>query len=137
MHLVVAAELSGLVFTYVWALEDDGDKLLVQGYVDIVESRGGRVYFVELETTQEERLVRNGSEFRLERKRSKRDLELSWSKLLELDESYVMNTGVAPTAAEDLLEGRGYLRVDNTDLSAAEVAGRIVAEFDLPLTGGT
>ena len=126
------SDLAGLVFTIVWALEDVGDKALVQSYADIVESRGGRVLFVELLADQDARLERNGSEFRLERKRSKRDLEFSRSNLLKLDEQYVMNTGATPTAAEDLFAGRGYLRIDNTDLSAQKVAEQIAEQFGLP-----
>lgn len=121
--------------TYVWALEDERDKRLVQEYVEIVESRGGAVHFVELVATQEERLDRNGSEFRLERKRSKRDLEFSRSNLLELDANYVMNTGSTPTVAEELFEGRGYLRLDNTELPADEVVARVVNAFELPRVG--
>lgn len=129
---VADSDLPGLVFTYVWALEDEGDSRVIEEYVDIVESRGGRVHFVELVADVEERLVRNASEFRLEQKRSKRDLEFSRSNLLELDETYVMNTGdTATTTAERLFVGRDYLRIVNTDLSAAEVAARIVEEFDL------
>jgi len=124
--------LTGLVFTYVWALEDEGERRMVQEYVDIVESRGGRVSFVELVADQAERLIRNATEFRLEQKRSKRDLEFSRNNLLQLDAQYVMNTGPVPTTAEALFEGRGYLRIENTELSAADVAARVVAAFDLP-----
>ncbi|HET6625248.1 MAG TPA: AAA family ATPase [Nocardioidaceae bacterium] len=126
------SDLPGLVFTYVWALEDARDKGLVASYVDIVESRGGRAHFVELAADQAVRLLRNTTDFRLERKRSKRDLEFSRSNLLELDANYVMNTGDGATVAEDLFDGRGYLRIDNTAVPAAEVAAEIVAAFDLP-----
>jgi AAA domain len=125
------AELPGLVFTFVWALEDESDTALVRSYVDIVESRGGRVQFVELVADQAERLVRNTSEFRLAQKRSKRDLEVSRNNLLMLDAQYVMSTGVVPTPAEALFAGRGYLRVDNTELPAAEVAAWVARELEL------
>jgi len=55
------SHLPGLVFTFVWALDDPGDKELVDGYVEIVESRGGTVRFVELYAPQEERLARNAT----------------------------------------------------------------------------
>ena len=126
-------ELPGLVFTYVWALEDEQDNDLVRSFVDIVEARGGRAYFVELLADQAVRLLRNTTEFRLDQKRSKRDLELSRNNLLMLDERYVMNTGAVPTGAEELFDGRGHLRIDNTALSAAKVAARVVAELGLPV----
>jgi hypothetical protein len=123
----VAAELPGLVFTFVWGLESAGDRETVASYVDIVERAGGRVSFVELAAPLEERLVRNVTEFRLDRKRSKRDVEFSRQNLVDLDAAWVMNTGRGPTEADALLAGRDHLRVDNTDLPAAVVA-RLVAE---------
>lgn len=129
---VADSDLPGLVFTYVWVLEDEGDKRVVQSYVDIVESRGGQVLFVELLADQPARLVRNTTEFRLEHKRSKRDLEFSRSNLLKLDGQYVMNTGATPTVAEELFAHRGYVRIDNANLSAHDVAAQIVKALDLP-----
>ena len=123
----VAADLPGLVFTFVWGLESAGDRDTIASYVDIVERGGGRVFFVELAAPLEERLVRNVTEFRLDQKRSKRDVEFSRQNLVDLDAAWVMNTGGAPTQADGLLAGREHLRVDNTDLPAAVVA-RLVAE---------
>jgi hypothetical protein len=123
--------LRGLVFTFVWGLELQGDLEVVSSYVELVESRGGRVSFVELFAEQDVRISRNTTEFRLDRKRSKRDVEFSQRNLLELDEEFVMNTGGEPTIAEKAWAGRDYLRIDNTDLSAAEVAARIVEAFEL------
>ena len=123
----VAADLPGLDFTFVWGLESAGDRDTIASYVDIVERGGGRVSFVELAAPLEERLVRNVTEFRLDQKRSKRDVEFSRQNLVDLDAAWVMNTGGAPTEADGLLAGREHLRVDNTDLPAAVVA-RLVAE---------
>jgi AAA domain len=123
----VAAGLPGLVFTFVWGLDSSGDRETVASYADIVEHAGGRVSFVELAASLEERLVRNVTEFRLDRKRPKRDVEFSRQNLVDLDATWVMNTGRTPTQADALLAGRDHLRVDNTDLPAAVVA-RLVAE---------
>ena len=128
---VADSDLPGLVFTYVWALEDPEERDLVASYVEIVESRGGQSHFVELVAGQEVRLGRNATGFRLEQKRSKRDLEFSRNNLLALDAQYVMNTGDVASVAEELLAGRNYLRIDNTDLPAGEVARRIVGSFGL------
>lgn len=62
---------------------------------------------------------------------SKRDVEFSEQNLLDLERGYVMNTSDLPTVGESLLEGRDYLRIDNTHLSAAVVAARVAAEFGL------
>jgi hypothetical protein len=128
----VAADLPGLIFTYVWALEDERDKDTVASYVDIVESGGGRATFVELVAPLEERLVRNASEFRLQQKRSKRDLAFSHQNVIDLDSTWVMNTGDAPTVAETYLAGRDYVRIDNTHVPAAAVARQVVDHFALP-----
>jgi hypothetical protein len=126
------SDLPGLVFTFVWGLDDEDDKRLVEEYVDLVEARGGRVSFVELYAEQAERLHRNGTEFRLDRKRSKRDLEFSRSNLLALDEEWLMNSPPGEsTIAHDLWRHRDYLRIDNTALEAAEVAEKVVAAFGL------
>ena len=129
----VAADLPGLVFTFVWALELQADCDVITSYLKIVESRGGRVRFVELYAEQAERLVRNATEFRLDRKRSTRDLDFARSNLLELDEEYVMNTGGATTeGAAEVLAGHDHLLIDNSHLEAGEVADRIVSALGFP-----
>lgn len=130
----VAADLPGLVFTYVWDLEDERDRDTVASFVDIVESGGGQAAFVELAAPLEERLVRNASEFRLAQKRSKRNLAFSHQNVIDLDSTWVMNTGGTTTPAEAYLEGRDYVRIDNTHRSAADVADEVVAHFSLPLS---
>jgi hypothetical protein len=99
-----------------------------------VEAAGGHVTFVELYAELSERLERNRTELRLAEKRSKRDVEFSHGNVLEL-ERYVMNSqpGVR-TEATAVLDGRPYLRIDNTHLSAADVATRVVATFRRPVT---
>jgi hypothetical protein len=123
--------LPGLVFTIVWGLELESDLALITSYVELVEARGGRVSFVELFSRLEERLARNTTEFRLDRKRSKRDTAFSERNLLDLEERFVMNTGGVPTLAEKAWADREYLRIDNSDLPADEVARRVAAAFAL------
>ncbi|CAN5696924.1 AAA family ATPase [soil metagenome] len=130
----IVSELPGLVFTMVWGLDLASDHALVSSYVGVVERAGGRVTFVELYAALGERLERNRTELRLAEKRSKRDVEWSHGNLIEL-ESYVMSTGDGPTRADDLLEGHEHLRIDNTDLTAAGAADRIVADIGLSEPG--
>ncbi|MEU3769930.1 AAA family ATPase [Amycolatopsis keratiniphila] len=121
------AALPGLVFTYVWGLELPEDTELIGSYVDIVRSRGGRTRFVELYADLDERLERNTTELRLDRKPSKRDLEFSRANLLEFDRDYVMNTdGSRRTCAQDLIERHDHVRIDNTRLTPAETAALIL-----------
>lgn len=122
---VAASDLPGLIFTYVWAFDLSSDAAAVEGYAAPFRSRGGRVVFAELETSQAERLRRNETPLRLARKPTKRDLEASRRNLLELDARYRMNSSGEFDGRDD------YLRIDNTALSAAAAAERIVSRFRL------
>jgi hypothetical protein len=123
---VAASELPGLIFTYVWAFDHPSDHAEVEQYARPFRARGGRVVHVELEATQEERLRRNETEFRLAEKPFKRDLAASRQQLLELDSKYQLNS-------RGQFQGRSdYLHVENTSLTAAEVAERVIATFGLP-----
>ncbi len=127
-----ASDLPGLVFTFVWGLDDPGDADLVASYLEIGESHGGRARLVELYAEQSERVARNSTPFRLERKASKRNLEFSQANLLEMDAKHTLNTGGARTKAEDLIEQYEHVRIDNTHLTAQQTAEEITAAFSLP-----
>jgi len=121
----IVADLPGLVFTFVWALQQEVDRDLVQAYVDLAEAAGSRVSFVELASPLHIRQQRNNTEFRLAEKKSKRDRVFNDANLVEL-ERHVMNTGI-PTPADALLAGHEHLRLDNSDLPAAEAARQVAA----------
>jgi hypothetical protein len=123
----IAADLAGLVFTFVWGLELVEDREFVQGLVDLVEDAGGKVSFVELAAPLEARLARNNTEHRLAEKRSKRDREWNDDNLRSL-ETYVMNTRPGHrTVAEDVIDVHPHLRIENADRSAGDVADEVVA----------
>ena len=128
----VDADLPGLIFTFVWGVDDERDRDLVASYADVVERGGGAASFVELAAPLEERLRRNETELRLEHKRSKRDLAFSRQNVIDTDAEWVMNTGSTPTAADALLEGRPCVRIDNTYQTADQVATQVVRAFGLP-----
>ena len=127
---VAASELPGLIFTYVWAFDDPGEEPAVERFARPFRERGGRVLFVELETTQEERLRRNETAFRLAEKPFKRDLDASRARLLADDARYRLNTGGAFDDRED------WLRIDNTALSPDDTAERVIRHFRLPVIPG-
>jgi hypothetical protein len=122
---VAASDLPGLIFTYVWAFDHASDDATVEEYAAIFRSRGARVLYVELESTQTERLRRNETEFRLAEKPFKRDLDASRQQLLELDAKYQLNSRGRFAGRQD------YLHIDNTNLSAADVAEQIIETFEL------
>ncbi len=128
---VAASDLPGLIFTYVWAFDDETDAAAVEGYAGPFRARGSRVVFVELETTQAERLRRNETEFRLAEKPFKRDLAQSRQQLLDTDERYRLNS-------RGEFDGRSdYLRIDNTTLEASSVADQVIVHFALPRIEGS
>jgi hypothetical protein len=121
---VAASELPGLIFTYVWALDQPGDKEEGDSYCDIFRRKGAEIYFVELETSLYERLESNRSEFRLAKKSSKRDIERSEENLMNIDRRYRMNSD------HDFFYPEHFVRINNTYLSPEETARNIVKVFN-------
>ena len=119
------SNLYGMIFTFLWAFDMQEDWDYVDRLTQLFESRGNTVYFVELEADVEERLERNKTPNRLEHKPSKRDIEWSEADLKESMEQHRLNS----------LEGEitypNYIKLDNTNLSAAEVAKIIKERFQL------
>ena len=126
MEEVADSDLPGLVFTYVWAFDQPADHAVVAELAEIFTSRGGHVVYVELRATQDERLRRNETEFRLAQKPSKRDLAVSRSRLLEADAAYQLHSG------DQFVDRADYLVIDNTTLSPEDAAERIIAHFSIP-----
>lgn len=126
---VAASDLPGLIFTYVWALDDPRDRAYVDEVLAIFAPVGAAVHFVELAATQAERLRRNETPVRLAEKPPKRDVVRSRAHLLEADATSRLNTDVG---------GGGFpfpdrhLRLETTDMTADAAAERIVAALGLP-----
>jgi hypothetical protein len=120
---IAASDLPGLIFTYVWALDQTSDKAYIDETCNLFREKGGEVYFVELEADLSERLRRNESEFRLAQKPSKRQVEESRRILLEHDRRYKFNS------KGDFFYEENFLKVNNTNLSASEAALMILEEF--------
>lgn len=117
----VASDLSGLVFSFVWALDDDGDRQAVDELAAPVLAGGGRVDVVELSAGQSVRLAREGTPLRLEHKRSKRDVELCRTRLVEADAQHRFNS----LPGEHLGPGE-HLQVDNSGDDPGRTAREIV-----------
>lgn len=126
---VAKSDLPGVIFTYMWAFDDPGDREYVEHLRDIFRAHGGRVVYVELWADQETRLRRNAEPSRLEAKASKRDVERSNRNLVRHDEQYQLSSdGDFPFEP--------YLFLDNSDLRPEEAAERIVRRFGLPWADG-
>ena len=123
---VADSDLPGLIFTYIWALNDPRDKASVDDLVRIFANRNASVCYVELSATQEERLRRNETPLRLAEKVPKRDLARSRALLLEHDATYQLNSN------GDFFYPDQHIKIDNTHLEPSEVAEQIIAAFGLP-----
>lgn len=122
---VAKSDLYGLIFTYVWAFDHQADWDYVHKICNIFESKGGIVYFVELEADLAERLERNKSPHRLENKPTKRNVVESEMDLKRTIEKYRLNSVAGEIKQEN------YLKINNLTLSAEEVAEMVKAKFHL------
>lgn len=124
----LVADLPGLIFTFVWALEDPADRDYVDRLTEPVRRAGQRLDFVELYADQHTRLAREGTPLRLEHKRSKRDLRATRQRLLADDATHRLNTD------GDFYYPDQHIRIDNSRLSPANAADQIAAHLGLDLT---
>lgn len=123
---VVASQLPGLIFTYVWAFESLGDLQFIEGVKSLFETHGAHTVFVELWADLATRLARNETASRLAAKASKRDVTASRQRLLSNEARHRLGSdGEFPFA--------NHLWLDNTGLSPPSAARRIARHFALPL----
>lgn len=116
----------GMIFTYMWAFDMQSDWDYVKYVSDKFEQTGGTVYYVELVADQKVRLERNETENRLKNKASKRDTDVSKERIIREETRYrlVSKDGEIPF--------KNYMKIDNTNLEASEVAKMIKEHFNLP-----
>lgn len=115
----------GMIFTYMWAFDQQSDWDTVERVTNIFKDQGAEVYYVELVAPQEVRLKRNETENRLKNKASKRDLEFSRNNILKHDEKYRLESYDGEITFENCL------KIDNTNLLPEEVARMIKERFSL------
>jgi hypothetical protein len=116
--------LQGFIFTLVAAFDEQDDL----DYLDALEHRfqeaGWTVYYVELYAPLDVRLERNDTPNRLTHKASKRNVELSAENVRNMEAKYQMNTPAG-------LDKPHYFQLDNSNLSPAVAAERILSHFGL------
>ena len=114
-----------LIFTFVFAFDMQEDWDYVNSLKEKFEKNNGKFYFVELETSLEERLKRNVCEDRLKEKPTKRDIERSNKELIDTVDKYRLNSNDGEVTYEN------YLKINNTDKTPEEVADIIIKKFKL------
>lgn len=115
------SDCNGMIHTLMWAFDMKSD----WEYVENLKKKFDEFYCVELIASQEIRLERNRTENRLAHKASKRDLELSKKRLLNEEDKHrlISHEGEVPFT--------NYLRINNDNLTASEVAKMIKQKFNL------
>ncbi len=120
-----ASDLPGMIFTYMWAFDQQADWDYVEHVKEIFAPYGTEFYYVELIAPQEIRHQRNVSENRLRNKPSKRDLPVSNRRLISDDEKYRC------VSFEGEIPFENYLRIVNSDIPPEEAAKMIKETFRL------
>ena len=120
------SDRAGYILTFVWAFSEPGEREYIESVTRLFEEKGAELCWVELEAGIETRLERNRTENRLLHKPSKRDLAFSERNVAASHEKYRLNSLPGEMPEEN------YLRIDNTDLSAEEVAQMIFDRFVAP-----
>ena len=117
---------SGMIFTYMWAFDMQYDWDYIKAVTDRFEATGGKAYYVELVADRAVRIERNKSLNRLANKASKRDVVVSEDRMLREETKYRLVSNEGELAFEN------YMKIDNTNLEAEEVARIIKEHFNLP-----
>lgn len=115
----------GMIHTVMWAFDEPEDWEYMRHVVDIFEAEGAEIYCVELVAPLEIRLQRNETENRLKHNASKRDIEASRQRVIDMDLKHRFESKPGEIPFEN------YLRIDNSDLMPATVAQMIRDRFDL------
>ena len=114
----------GIIFTFMWAFDEISDWNYLEHVRNIFNQNAmAEFYYVELIASQKIRLERNVSENRLKHKPSKRDIEASNRRLLNDDKAHRFES------YEGEIPFENYLRIDNSTLSANQVAEIIKNHF--------
>ena len=122
---VAISNLEGLIFTFQWCFEDILDWEQTEKVSNIFKEQGGEVYYVELEADLNERLRRNETSNRLENKPTKRNVERSKEFLLRAEKKHICNSYPGE------IQEKNYIRINNNNIPANEVAKMIKEKFDL------
>lgn len=118
-------EFTGMIFTLVWAFNEQEDWDYVEKIRGMYKNNGWNFYIVELNADVETRLERNNQPDRLAAKPSKRNLELSNQNLIDIEKKYDTSSN------GKLNEVGNYLLIDNTKLEPSKVVDQIIDHFEL------
>ena len=110
----------GMIHTFMWAFDMKSD----WEYLENLTKKFDEIYCVELIASQKVRLERNKTENRLNNKASKRDIEESNKRILNEDLHRLVSF-------EGEIPFKNYLRINNENIGAKDVAQKIKETFNL------
>ena len=122
---VAKSDLYGLIFTSVWILDDQERWEYRNEIFNLFESYGAKIYLIELEADFDERFKRNNTPNRLLNKPTKRNIEMSERIFQSMENNHRFNSFPGEINREN------YIRFDNTNIEAVEVAKTIKNTFAL------
>ena len=120
-----------VILTGVIDFSNQYNLMYLQEIRNLLDDYHQEILFVELETSLEERLRRNRTENRLKHKPLKRHIEVSEREILETAETLQLNSQHQPN------ELHHYFKINNTNLSAEEVATQIQNKIKIIEKGHT
>ena len=120
-----------VILTGVIDFSNQYNLMYLQEIRNLLDDYHQEILFVELETSLEERLRRNRTENRLKHKPLKRHIEVSEREILETTETLQLNSQFQPN------ELHHYFKINNTNLSAEEVATQIQNKIKIIEKGHT
>lgn len=121
----VKSDNEGMIFTFMWAFDQQWDWEYIQRVAKLFEDNGADIYCVELVAPLEIRLQRNQTENRLNNKASKRNLNFSTGLMLEENKKFRLES------IEGEVPFKNYIKIDNSNLSPDAVADMIKERFNL------
>lgn len=115
----------GMIYTCMWAYDSKEDWQVMEKIINIFKKVNAELYCVELTAPIDIRLKRNVTENRLKNKASKKDIEASNERLIShtKEHRFVSYDGELPFD--------NFIRIDNSNITANEVALLIKEKFNL------
>lgn len=114
-----------MIYTIATDFSDKSEYDYFNNLKTIFENSGGNFYFIELCASLNERLKRNITPNRLEKKKSKQDIEWSNNNLIKGETKYKLNSDI------DEYWFPNHLKINNEKLTPENVADIIIQKFDL------
>ncbi|WP_026859861.1 AAA family ATPase [Jeotgalicoccus psychrophilus] len=119
-HIAKEEEHPGIIFTFVWGFDLKEEWDYVDKIKSIFNKENHDIYFVELEAALDERIRRNKTEYRMEKKPSKRNVEFSHAELTASAKKHRLNS------YDNEIKEDKYLKLDVTTLTAGESSQQII-----------